>query len=170
MNKEMTGWQWHQLGWTICKAFAPRSRQITISAPYHSTFYRPDALPDAQPTVWKHWRRYLLILYKNTQAHLFQFGLRNSADAVCAKVSILFLNTSQAANIFIARFLPLCYQVFIRNVLTQAVFIQLYEQHKRRPMYKTVHQFQFTCYYIFNLVIWSKFPSIRAPYFVCLTR
>ena len=25
-----------------------------LAAPHHSIFYRPDALPDAQPTVWKH--------------------------------------------------------------------------------------------------------------------
>ena len=29
---------------------APRSRQITTPAPRHSVFYRPDALPAAQPT------------------------------------------------------------------------------------------------------------------------
>ena len=44
-------WQWHQLG--ICKS-APRSRQITTPAPHHSVFYRPDALPAAQPTASKH--------------------------------------------------------------------------------------------------------------------
>jgi len=37
----------------ICKSFAPCSRQITMPAPNHSNFYRPDALPDAQPTVSK---------------------------------------------------------------------------------------------------------------------
>jgi len=44
-------WQWHQLG--ICKS-APHSRQITTPAPHHSVFYRPDALPAAQPTASKH--------------------------------------------------------------------------------------------------------------------
>ena len=38
----------------ICKS-APRSRQITMPAPRCSVFYRPDALPAAQPTVSKHW-------------------------------------------------------------------------------------------------------------------
>ena len=38
----------------ICKS-APRSRQITMPAPRCSGFYRPDALPAAQPTVSKHW-------------------------------------------------------------------------------------------------------------------
>jgi len=40
-----------------CKMCAGRSRQITTLAPHHSIFYRPDALPDAQPTVAKHWRQ-----------------------------------------------------------------------------------------------------------------
>jgi len=39
----------------ICKS-APCSRQITTPAPHHSVFYRPDALPAAQPTASKHWR------------------------------------------------------------------------------------------------------------------
>ena len=43
------------ISWAICKS-APRSRQITTLAPHHSVFYRPDALPAAQPTVSKHWR------------------------------------------------------------------------------------------------------------------
>ena len=43
------------ISWAICKS-APRSRQITTPAPHHSFFYRPDALPAAQPTASKHWR------------------------------------------------------------------------------------------------------------------
>ena len=43
------------ISWAICKS-APRSRQITTSAPHCSVFYRLDALPAAQPTVPKHWR------------------------------------------------------------------------------------------------------------------
>jgi len=41
--------------WAICKS-APRRRQITMPAPHHSVFYRPDALPTTQPTASKHWR------------------------------------------------------------------------------------------------------------------
>jgi len=41
--------------WAICKS-EHRSRQITTPAPHHSVFYRPDALPAAQPTASKHWR------------------------------------------------------------------------------------------------------------------
>ena len=43
------------ISWAICKS-APRSRQITTPAPHDSVFYRPYALPAAQPTASKHWR------------------------------------------------------------------------------------------------------------------
>ena len=44
------------ISWDICKP-EPSSRQITMPAPHHSSFfYKPDALPAAQPTVSKHWR------------------------------------------------------------------------------------------------------------------
>ena len=39
--------------WAMCKS-APRSRQITMPVPHRSVFYRPDALPAAQPTASKH--------------------------------------------------------------------------------------------------------------------
>jgi len=40
--------------WAICKS-ASCSGQIAMSAPHHSSFYRPDALPAAQPTASNHW-------------------------------------------------------------------------------------------------------------------
>ena len=43
------------ISWAICKS-APCSRQITTPVPHHSDFYRPDALPVAQPIASKHWR------------------------------------------------------------------------------------------------------------------
>jgi len=44
------------ISWDICKS-APRPRHITMPAPHHSVFHRPDALPAAQPTASKHWRQ-----------------------------------------------------------------------------------------------------------------
>jgi len=41
------------ISWAICKS-APHSKPITTPAPHHSVFYRPDALPAAQPTASKH--------------------------------------------------------------------------------------------------------------------
>ena len=49
------------ISWAICKS-APSSRLITVPAPHHSGFYRPDALPAAQPTASKHWRHLPVIL------------------------------------------------------------------------------------------------------------
>ena len=39
------------ISWAVCKS-APRSRQITTPATHHLVFYRPDALPAAQPTTY----------------------------------------------------------------------------------------------------------------------
>jgi len=41
------------ISWAICMS-APRSRQITMPAPHHSVFYRPNAIPAVQPTASKH--------------------------------------------------------------------------------------------------------------------
>jgi len=49
---------------TICNSVS-RSRQITMPAPHHSVFYRPDALPAAQPTASKHWRQQCINAEKN---------------------------------------------------------------------------------------------------------
>ena len=43
------------ISWAICQS-ALCSRQTTTPVPHHSVFYRPDALPAAQPTASKHWR------------------------------------------------------------------------------------------------------------------
>jgi len=41
------------ISWAVCKS-ASSCRQITMPAPHHSFFYRPDALPAAQPTASRH--------------------------------------------------------------------------------------------------------------------
>ena len=41
--------------WAIYKS-APHPKQITMTAPHQSDFYRLDALPAAQPIVSTHWR------------------------------------------------------------------------------------------------------------------
>ena len=52
------------ISWAICIS-APRPRQITMPAPHHSVFYRPDALSATQPTASKHWR-YVLLQTRNS--------------------------------------------------------------------------------------------------------
>ena len=61
-------WQWHQLGhMQVCTSL---HRQITTPAPHHSVFYRPGALPAAQPTASKHWRHKALEVLKQFSCHL----------------------------------------------------------------------------------------------------
>jgi len=43
--------------WAICKVCT--SSQTTTPTSHHSVFYRPDALPAAQPTASKHWRQFI---------------------------------------------------------------------------------------------------------------
>ena len=60
-SKNQSGFYWNKRQWVavasfgpyVCKS-APRSRQITMPAPHHSGFYRPDTLPATQPTASKH--------------------------------------------------------------------------------------------------------------------
>ena len=56
------------ISWAIWKS-APRFRQITTPAPHQSVFYRPDALPAAQPTASKHWRQYLTTVLRQCQSY-----------------------------------------------------------------------------------------------------
>jgi len=51
--KQETEWQWHQLGrMQVCTLLQTDNHASTPPL----SFYRPDALPAAQPTVSKHWR------------------------------------------------------------------------------------------------------------------
>jgi len=56
------------ISWAVCKS-ATRSRQITMPAPHHSIFYRPDALTAAQPTASKHWRIVIVRKYKKNSLY-----------------------------------------------------------------------------------------------------
>jgi len=62
--------------WTIYKS-APHHRQTTMPTSHHSVFYRPDALPAAQPTASKHWRHKLscLIFNRSVQSNLASFHI-----------------------------------------------------------------------------------------------
>jgi len=69
---ELPGWSWYQKGktnldlleqqtlsgsgisWAISNS-APRPRQVTTPALHHSGFYRPHAIPAAEPTASKHY-------------------------------------------------------------------------------------------------------------------
>ena len=54
-------WQWHQLGhMQVCTSLQTDNYASTPPL----CFYRPDALPAAQPTASKHWRHTILQHYK----------------------------------------------------------------------------------------------------------
>jgi len=58
-------WQWHQLGhMQVC----PCSIQIIMPASHHSSFYRPDALPAAQPTIFPVLKYKYIFQIKYTEA------------------------------------------------------------------------------------------------------
>jgi len=54
MKQEMMGWQWYQLDHMqiICTSLQTDNHASTSPLKFS---YRLDALPDAQPTVSKHW-------------------------------------------------------------------------------------------------------------------
>ena len=72
--------------WAICKS-APCSKEITMPAPHRSVFYRPDALPAAQPTVSKHWRQ--RSGFTSTNKNLIQQKHRQ-----CSYLCLIFRNFS----------------------------------------------------------------------------
>jgi len=84
------------ISWTICKC-APHCTQITPPAPHHSVFYRPDALPAAQPTVLKHWRHKI---YHETNWN--DFGLtcsKNQWLVLSQCVPTTFIPVSRLSNV-----------------------------------------------------------------------
>ena len=74
-NLDFTGardseWQWHQLGhMQVCTSLQTDNHASTPPL----SFYRPDALPAAQPTASKHWRQVLhcLLLFLSTSVFYF---------------------------------------------------------------------------------------------------
>jgi len=52
--EQMMGWQWHQLDHMQIICTSLQTDNHTSTSPL--SFYRPDALPAAQPTASKHWR------------------------------------------------------------------------------------------------------------------
>jgi len=89
------------ISWAICKS-APSSKQITMPAPHHSVFYRPDALPAAQPTASKHWRHYIIQNFKHFLPLTFQrcnvHHFRPMTDAPVLLLLLRFKACSQLMN------------------------------------------------------------------------
>ena len=68
LEQEMTGWQWHQLDHMQIIYTSLQTDNHASTSPV--SFYRPDALPAAQPTASKHWR-HTCIQYLQMKTHSF---------------------------------------------------------------------------------------------------
>ena len=91
------------INWAICKS-APRSRQITTPAPHRSSFYRPGAIPCAQPTESKHWRQYYSQITATKFATLFQQNCHlskpSSKDHTISAQVHSYVNNSDMSDLF----------------------------------------------------------------------
>jgi len=103
----MIWWQWHQLDHMQIICTSPRQHLIT------QIFHRPDALPDAQPTVSKHWRQQRTYMTHGNSAcsEMLRVNckLNISYDKVCQRRNIMqsykvcnvcsaYINTCRAAS------------------------------------------------------------------------
>ena len=108
------------ISWAVCKS-ATRSRQITMPAPHHWVFYRPDALPAAQPTASKHWRQNCLL----TLYYLKKINYRHFFSRWKAKNDVFQFNRS----IHISRL-----QSFIRTTVYQRLLQQVNSNSNEQQM------------------------------------
>ena len=69
-------------------------RQITTPASHHSVFYRPHALPAAQPTASKHWRHYANKHKRKSKTKLMNTTVRTARICVCITVHNTTWNSS----------------------------------------------------------------------------
>ena len=126
------------ISWAICKS-TYRSRQITTPAPHHSVFYRPDALPVAQPTVSKHWRR------TSTRCNraLRQYDVNNFTKFngwQCKNISKIIQNNTQIVCIWYSWYhCHLLTQMVLEtrlldedaSLFSMTIFCMLHIKHKR---------------------------------------
>ena len=99
------------ISWAICKS-APRSRQITTPAPHRSVFYRPDALPAAQPTVSKHWRRHCSTVCNHYMKYTENTNVRVNTEET-SMLKIVFL--SPIFKIFWVSYNVVSYEIILKN-------------------------------------------------------
>ena len=84
-------WRWHQLGhMQACTLL----QTDTTPAPHHSVFYRPDALPAAQPTASKHWR----LISENCNKITCNVVLQWNVKKCTYKWNVAWYNTKDESN------------------------------------------------------------------------
>ena len=94
-------WQWHQLGhMQVCTLLQTDNH----TTPHHSVFYRPDALPAAQPTVSKQQQRPFNGLWSGT-TRVGRYQKKHSPthtrpDHRASFITFLHLQRSMASSLF----------------------------------------------------------------------
>ena len=78
------GWQWHQLDHMQIICISLQTSNHASTSPL--SFYRPDVLPAAQPTVSKHWRHNSNYTLQNTNINKLS-TLINNNKKYCSKLS-----------------------------------------------------------------------------------
>ena len=79
-GKTNSGFYWSKRQWVAVASAVPYAslhlaQEITMPAPHHLVFYRPDALPAAQPTASKHWRQQHCDIFINQLLLLSQMSV-----------------------------------------------------------------------------------------------
>jgi len=82
---------WHCWSGVRKSVWPVKIELITRPAPYHSVFYRPDALPAAQPTASKHWKQNQVSLLKS---NLF-YSLFSDRQHHCLSVLTLLVGRQE---------------------------------------------------------------------------
>ena len=116
------------ISWAICKS-APSSRQITMPPLHHSVFYRPDALPAAQPTASKDWRHKStaktsvsnkIFWFLTERCQLMQVVLYNGHVMLVVVVVVVVIFVSLFLCLFVCHWVScgICGVSVVRNSLT----------------------------------------------------
>ena len=109
------------ISWAICKS-APRPRQTTTPAPHHSVFYRPDALPAAQPTA-SHASITATTHIPTTNVVVSHRELRHDVRAACKVATAEFLVTAESVVVQLQLEVNLCNKEIFHPVIGQQEFI-----------------------------------------------
>lgn len=95
------------------------------------------------------------------KTYLFQFRFRHSTNTVCPKVCVPCLYASQATKIFVTLFLPFGNQVFVCNILFQAIFVKFYKTTGRDTI--TLCYSLWFSQYIFDITRTAAVGQINLP-------
>ena len=113
----MSEWQWRQLGrMQVCTLLQTDNHASTIPL----VFYRPDALPAAQPTVSKHWRQSSYEKYnemvQGSNKNLFSIEINlNSRLTRCPGGGETICPPADGSSTVAYRFAAICVSPWIRK-------------------------------------------------------